>query len=215
MGDSAPVHPYPGPELISPLMPKLSIKPGSLKDGDRGCPARGGWTTTFAAVVLSAGMGAGQAAAAQDLFIYPSGGQSAEQQRRDNLECRLWAIDQTGFDPTAPVQGSPAAGPQPAEVPVQGPGIVRSTARGAVVGTAAGAIAGNTGRGALAGAAGGAILGTARVGDQRRAQQQVPNDWARQQQIREAEQQQLLNYRRQMFNRAVTACMEGRGYSVS
>jgi hypothetical protein len=53
------------------------------------------------------------------------------------------------------------------------------------------------------------------VGDQRRAQQQVSNDWARQQQIREAEQQQMLNYRRQMFNRAVTACMEGRGYSVS
>lgn len=214
MGDSAPVHLYPGPELITPLMPKLFFKPGSLKGGDRCCAPRVGWTTTFA-VVLSAGMGAGLAAAAQDLFIYPSGGQSAEQQRRDNLECRLWAIDQTGFDPTAPVQGSPAAGPQPAEVPVQGPGVVRSTARGAVVGTAAGAIAGNTGRGALAGAAGGAILGTARVGDQRRAQQQVSNDWARQQLIREAEQQQLLNYRRQIFNRAVTACMEGRGYSVS
>jgi hypothetical protein len=25
----------------------------------------------------------------------------------------------------------------------------------------------------------------------------------------------LLQYRRQVFNRAVTACMEGRGYSVS
>jgi hypothetical protein len=25
----------------------------------------------------------------------------------------------------------------------------------------------------------------------------------------------LVNYRRQVFNRAVTACMEGRGYSVS
>lgn len=195
-------------------MPKLSIGPGSLTVGDRCRAARVGWTPAIA-VVLAAGLGVGPGAAAQDLFIYPSGGQSAEQQRRDNLECRLWATDQTGFDPTAPVQGGTAAGPQPAEVPVQGPGFVRSTARGAVVGTAAGAIAGNTGRGALAGAAGGAILGTARVADQRRAQQQVSNDWARQQQIREAEQQQLLNYRRQMFNRAVTACMEGRGYSVS
>lgn len=42
-------------------------------------------------------------ATAQDLFIYPAGGQSAEQQRQDSLECRLWAIDQTGFDPTAPI----------------------------------------------------------------------------------------------------------------
>lgn len=186
----------------------------TVTGSQRAVERHGCWNVTLA-LALVTGMAVAGRAVAQDLFIYPSGGQSSEQQRRDSLECRLWAIDQTGFDPTAPVQSSPATGPQPAEVPVQGPGIVRSTARGAVVGTAAGAIAGNTGRGALAGAAGGAILGTARVGDQRRAQQQVSNDWARQQQIREAEQQQLLIYRRQMFNRAVTACMEGRGYSVS
>jgi hypothetical protein len=165
--------------------------------------------------LFSAGVLSASEAVGQDLFIYPAGGQSEDQQRRDSLECRLWAIDQTGFDPTAPVQDNPVSGPGPAQVPAQGPGLARSTARGAVVGTAAGAIAGNTGRGALAGAAGGAILSTARLGDQRRAQQQVSDDWARQQQIRDLEQQQLLTYRRQMFNRAVTACMEGRGYSVS
>jgi hypothetical protein len=170
--------------------------------------------STFGALFITL-IGAGLEARAQDLFIYPSGGQSAEQQRRDSLECRLWAIDQTGFDPTAPIQDSRLEPAQPVQLPSQAPGLVRSTARGAVVGTAAGAIAGNTGRGALAGAAGGAILGTARQGDQRRAQQHVSDDWARQQQIREAEQQQLVNYRRQVFNRAVTACMEGRGYSVS
>jgi len=163
------------------------------------------------AVLMAAGVRAG----AQDLFIYPAGGQSAEQQRRDTLDCRLWAMDQTGFDPTAPARDTPSAISQPGQVPTQGPGIARSTARGALVGTAAGAIAGNTGRGALGGAAGGAIIGTARRGDQRRAQQQASDDWARQQQIREGEQQQLLNYRRQVFNRAVTACMEGRGYTVS
>jgi hypothetical protein len=93
--------------------------------------------------------------------------------------------------------------------------VARSTARGAVVGTAGGAIMGNTGRGALAGAAGGALVGAGRRVDQRRGQQQATEDWGRQQQIREAERQQLLQYRRQAFNRAVTACMEGRGYSVS
>jgi hypothetical protein len=173
----------------------------------------------LAAVFLGTGLGVGPGpglgARAQDLFIYPAGGQSAEQQRRDSLDCRLWATDQTGFDPTAPVQDSGAQMAPPPTVSVQGPGIPRSTARGALVGTAGGAIAGNTGRGALAGAAGGAILGTARLGDQRRAQQQVSDDWNQQQQIRQAEQQQLLQYRRQVFNRAVTACMEGRGYTVS
>jgi hypothetical protein len=154
-------------------------------------------------------------ASAQELFIYPAGGQSPEQQRRDTQECRQWAIDQTGFDPAAPGPDATASTPPVPQVQAQGPGVARSTARGAVVGTAGGAIMGNTGRGALAGAAGGALMGAGRQLDQRRAQQQATEDWARQQQIREAERQQLLQYRRQTYNRAVTACMEGRGYTVS
>ena len=194
-------------------MPTLSI---GHKDGKCRIRQRAGRALhSTVGVVITALMGFGLEAGAQDLFIYPSGGQSADQQRRDSLECRLWATDQTGFDPTAPIQDNRSEAAPPLQPPSQGPGIARSTARGAVVGTAAGAIAGTTGRGALAGAAGGAILGTARRGDERRTQQEVSNDWARQQQIREAEQQQLLSYRRQVFNRAVTACMEGRGYSVS
>jgi len=35
-----------------------------------------------------------------DLFAYPKGGQSEEQQTRDKEECRRWAAEQTGFDPT-------------------------------------------------------------------------------------------------------------------
>ncbi|MEO1002110.1 MAG: glycine zipper family protein [Cyanobacteria bacterium J06638_7] len=154
--------------------------------------------------------GAFTAAVAQDLFIYPAEGQNAEQQRRDRLECQLWATDQTGFDPTAPAQAGPQSQAQAPQVPLQGPGVPRSTARGAVIGTAGGAIAGNTGRGALVGATTGALMGAGR-----RAEQQASADWARQQQAAEAERQLLLQYRRQGFNRAVTACMEGRGYTVS
>lgn len=84
-----------------------------------------------------------------------------------------------------------------------------------MIGTAGGAIAGNTGRGALVGATSGALLGVGRRADQRRAQQQATEDWARQQQAEDAERLLLLQYRRQSFNRAVTACMEGRGYTVS
>lgn len=187
--------------MAGPLGGKVLIRSGLLS------------AAGLLAVALDSGLGA--AALAQDLFIYPSAGQSAEQQRQDTLECRLWAIDQTGFDPTNP---SPDIGadltPVP-EVQRQGPGTARTTARGAVIGTAGGAIAGNTGRGALIGATSGALVGSGRRLDQRRAQQQATDDWARQQRIREAERQQLLHYRRQAFNRAVRACLEGRGYSVS
>lgn len=155
-------------------------------------------------------------ASAQDLFIYPASGQSAEQQRQDSLECRLWAMDQTGFDPTAPIPDTRSEiPPEPRARDQAASGVARSTARGALVGTAAGAIMGNTGRGALAGTAGGAIVGAGRQVDQRRDRQQGSRDLERQQRIREAEQQQLLQYRRQAFNRAVTACLEGRGYTVS
>jgi hypothetical protein len=37
-----------------------------------------------------------------DLFAYPKGGQSPEQQTRDREECRTWAVTQTGFDPSKP-----------------------------------------------------------------------------------------------------------------
>lgn len=41
-----------------------------------------------------------QPAASTELFMYPKGGQSTEQQARDKYECHRWAADQTGFDPT-------------------------------------------------------------------------------------------------------------------
>ena len=34
-------------------------------------------------------------------FVYPKQGQSAEKQASDEYECHRWAVDQTGFDPTA------------------------------------------------------------------------------------------------------------------
>ena len=43
--------------------------------------------------------------ASDNVFIYPRGGQSAEQQARDRYECHRWAADQTGFDPTRPAGG--------------------------------------------------------------------------------------------------------------
>jgi hypothetical protein len=37
-----------------------------------------------------------------DLFAYPKGGQSMEQQKSDRDECHQWAVNQSGFDPAQP-----------------------------------------------------------------------------------------------------------------
>ena len=37
---------------------------------------------------------------AEHAFVYPKKGQTAEQQAKDRYECHVWAVDQTGFDPT-------------------------------------------------------------------------------------------------------------------
>ena len=39
---------------------------------------------------------------AQEVFIYPNKGQSAEQQEKDKYDCYGWAKNNSGFDPMAP-----------------------------------------------------------------------------------------------------------------
>ena len=51
---------------------------------------------------------------AQQLFIYPSRGQSPEQQQQDTFQCSVWASQQTGFNPTAPPPIPQASAPPPA-----------------------------------------------------------------------------------------------------
>ncbi len=41
----------------------------------------------------------------EDFFVYPKRGQSADEQSRDRFECHQWAVEQTGFDPSAPGGG--------------------------------------------------------------------------------------------------------------
>jgi hypothetical protein len=43
--------------------------------------------------------------AQSDLIVYPSNGQSKDQQAADQYECHSWAKGQTGFDPTQPAGG--------------------------------------------------------------------------------------------------------------
>ena len=137
------------------------------------------------------------------IFIYPRMGQSQEQQDRDKFECHSWAVRQTGFDPMRPPTAST---PPPAQQARRG-GTVRGAGRGAAVGAIGGAIGGDAGRGAAIGAGTGAAVGTMRRRQQRREQQQTYTNWARQE---TAQQQQG----RQDYDRAMAACLDGRGYTV-
>jgi hypothetical protein len=134
-------------------------------------------------------------ALAQQPYIYPERGQSPEQQARDKNECAGWAMQQTGYRPGAPP-------PPPSSAPPQG-GVVRGGARGAALGAVGGAIAGDAGKGAAIGAATGALFGGMRRADQRRAEAAQQQAYSTQAAQGQAE-----------FNRAMGACLAGRGYTV-
>jgi uncharacterized protein YcfJ len=142
-------------------------------------------------------------AVAQDLMIYPAKGQSQDQMEQDKYQCYSWAKGQTGFDPMQ----VPTATQAPPQQEAQQGGVGRGAVRGGLVGLGVGAIAGDAGKGAAIGAASGGLIGGMRRHDQVRRQQQAEQQWAN---------DQAANYsrRRSEYNRAYSACLEGRGYSV-
>ena len=144
---------------------------------------------------------------AQEPFVYPAKGQSNEQMDVDKYACYNWAKKHSGFDPmTLPKATSPA--PQPkAKGSTAG-----SAATGALVGAGAGAAisaiaGGDAGTGAAIGALGGGLFGGMKKSGE------IKDDQRRQQQW---EKEQANNYARNRdgYNRAYSACLEGRGYTV-
>jgi len=145
------------------------------------------------------------AASAQNgqMFIYPKNGQSQEKQDKDRYECHTWAVQQTGFDPSQAYPGNPnAVDPQPYR-PSQ-PHVLKGAGRGAALGAVGGAIAGDAGKGAAAGAAMGGMAGGFRRMDERRNQGAAQNQQAQSQASQKAAG----------YQRAMAACLDGRGYSV-
>lgn len=133
-----------------------------------------------------------------DPIVYPAQGQSSQQIEQDKYQCYSWAKGNTGFDPmqsSAPVAQQNNAG---------GGAVVSGAARGAARGAVIGAIAGDAGKGAAIGAASGGMMGGMR---RRGAQQQQAQ--AQQQ----AQQQQSAA--RSEYDRAYSACLNGRGYTVN
>jgi hypothetical protein len=138
-----------------------------------------------------------------NVYAYPMHAQPPEQQDRDHYECSIWATQQTGFDPSAP--GVP---PQQQVHIVTGPAPGSGTAAGVVTGAILGAAIGGPWHGpgpALAGAVVGGAIGTAAEASARQSQTVTVTDQRALAQL----QQKATNYRR-----ALSACLDARGYSV-
>jgi hypothetical protein len=147
---------------------------------------------------------AAPAALAQDIFIYPAKGQSAEQQEKDKFDCYKWAKEQTGFDPMA----RPDVAAAPTEPPPQTGGAARGAARGAAVGAVGGAIGGDAGKGAAVGAGVGAVAGGAR-------KRQAHREYEAKQEAAEQQAKQIYTQDRESWERAAKTCLQGRGYTVN
>ena len=162
----------------------------------------------FLFALLLVGLMSGPALA-QDLIIYPAKGQSQDQMEKDKFECYTWAKGQTGFDPMEMPTATSAPPPKQATSSTAG-GVVKGGVGGGLLGAGVGAIAGGS-KGARKGAAIGAVSGGA-IGGVRSSSQQKRDEEAR----KRWEQEQVAAYtqKRNAYNRAYAACLEGRGYTV-
>jgi hypothetical protein len=140
------------------------------------------------------------------VYVYPNDGQDPARLDRDRYECHVWAVKETGFDPSGPsVMPSQrvhvVAGPPP------GTGTVVGAATGAVLGAV---VSRNAGAGAAVGAVAGAIVGTASDAAREERAQQIQERYD----ARDARRQAQANQLATDYRRAISACLEGRGYTV-
>jgi hypothetical protein len=145
-----------------------------------------------------------------NVYFYPAQGHpapSTQQQDRDKYECHVWAVRQTGFDPSLANVPPHQRVHLVAEAPPPGSGVAVGAVTGALLGAA---VSGpwHSGSGALIGAVAGAAIGGAAEAESttevQRMGAQTMTEGAR-----AALERGAMNYRR-----ALSACLEGRGYSV-
>lgn len=134
------------------------------------------------------------------LYVFPAKKQSQTTQNDDETACYTWAKQQTGVDPMNP----PKVAAEQVNTAPNGSAI-KGGAGGAAAGAAIGAIAGNTGEGAAIGAVLGGLRGR-RENKEKEAEQQQANN-----QAASSDQKALMAN----FNKAFTACLQGKGYTVN
>jgi hypothetical protein len=142
------------------------------------------------------------------IYFYPTKGQSTNQQSRDHYACYNWAVEQTGFDPS---ESSIAPEQRVRVVPMPPPGhdTIAMSIAGAVLGAL---IAGprHAGGGALIGAASGAMIGASSDISRQESARQMEEAYSNRNQARDFHRERKAL----AFRRAMSACLEGRGYTV-
>jgi hypothetical protein len=154
----------------------------------------------LAALLVAASLPAAAAEDLRALEVQGQHGQSLERTRRDRYECHNWAVEQTGELPAA-VPDDRDAEPQAGNRELRRERIDRAIVGAAIGGAIGGILSDGWRRHAnervLAGAAAGAAIGAATTARGERgavdARAEEPSDYLR----------------------ALTACLEGRGYSVA
>ncbi|MFA9438317.1 YMGG-like glycine zipper-containing protein [Uliginosibacterium sp. sgz301328] len=141
------------------------------------------------------------------IYAYPARGQTEQQTRRDRFECYNWAVNQSGFDPNYAQQAPAPAYVEPA--PNDHANTVILAATGAIIGAAV-SNPHNAGTGAAIGAVVGGLTGAAADSAQQQDAQRAADA------SNAAIQRRGDSYGAQSngYRRAMTACLEGRGYHV-
>ena len=171
-------------------------------------------------VLKSSGLAAmlvllGQSVSGQDIYVYPAKEQTDEQLAEDRYACHQWAVDESGFDPS---HFDGVAPPKTVRVPVPRNEAQGAANKGALTGAVIGGVIGSHDGEAAEGAVIGAVLGTlagAAIEDQghREAVEEAEAD-AQRQADEIAQSKAELSLRKSNYRRALTACLEGRGYTV-
>lgn len=140
------------------------------------------------------------------IYVYPTKGQTPAEQAADEQACYAWAQQQTGIDPTKlTVNSDSAAKAAKAQADSAAAGAgAGGAARGAAGGAAVGAVAGDAGKGAGVGAVTGAAAGRHK---KKEAEQQAEQQATTQTQAQAAQMTDA-------FKKAMSACLEGKGYTA-
>lgn len=147
-------------------------------------------------------------AAITQIYFYPNQGQSTEQQSRDHYFCYNWAVEQTGFDPSV---SSIVPEQRVRVVPMPPPG--HDTIAMSIAGAVLGALIGgprHAVEGALIGSTYGAIAGGASDISRQESARQMEEAYQNRNQARDLHKEKKAL----QFRRAMSACMEGHGYTV-
>lgn len=142
-----------------------------------------------------------------ELYVYPADGQDKATLERDRYECYTWATSETGFDPSVDKVVEPA---KLVRVPVKDNASEGATTKGTLLGVIAGAAIGDSHEAAAAGAVVGSLTGAI-----------IENEGHKKAKAEaRAEAEAILRQNETMaakhgdYQRAFSACLEGRGYVV-